>query len=72
MVFWVYLQLLGFGSSVLENVDPNPDNFVMAGIVHTRQSQIGALMRLEANKQAMVCIHTTFEMQYLSLYPIHL
>jgi AP-2 complex subunit alpha len=49
------MQLLGFGSSVLENVDPNPSNYVMAGIIHTRNAQIGCLLRLEYNKEAMVC-----------------
>ena len=48
------LQLLGFGSSLLDGIDPNPENFVMAGIVHTREAQIGCLLRLEPNKQAQV------------------
>ena len=46
--------MLGFGSSLLEGIDPNPENFVMAGIVHTREAQIGALLRLEPNKEASV------------------
>lgn len=45
-------QLSGFGSKLLVDVDPNPDNFVCAGIVHTQAQQIGALIRLEPNKQA--------------------
>ena len=48
------LQLLGFGTSLLDGIDPNPENFVMAGIVHTRDAQIGCLLRLEPNKQAQV------------------
>ena len=47
-------QLLGFGMSMLEGIDPNPENYVSAGIVHTRTAQIGALLRLEPNKQAQV------------------
>ena len=43
-----------FSSQLLENIDPNPDNFVSAGIIHTRAAQIGCLLRLEPNKQAQV------------------
>ena len=43
-----------FYSQLLENIDPNPDNFVSAGIIHTRSAQIGCLLRLEPNKQAQV------------------
>ena len=39
---------------LLEGIDPNPDNFVTAGIVHTRQGQVGYLLRLEPNAQAQV------------------
>lgn len=49
-------QLLGFGMSVLENIDPNPENFVCAGIVHTKMMKIGCLLRLEPNKQANVSV----------------
>ena len=38
-------------------IDPNPDNFVCAGIIHTRAVQIGVLLRLEPNKQAEVEIY---------------
>ena len=41
---------------LLENIDPNPDNYVCAGIIHTRSLQIGCLLRLEPNKQAQVRI----------------
>jgi len=50
-------QLIGAGLSVLEGVDPNPDNFVCAGVVHTTTHQIGCLIRLEPNKQALVSTH---------------
>jgi len=45
-------KLIGYGFQLLENIDPNPDNYVCAGIIHTRQLQIGCLLRLEPNKQA--------------------
>ncbi|KAK7477193.1 hypothetical protein BaRGS_00031578, partial [Batillaria attramentaria] len=45
-------KLLGFGVSILEGIDPNPDNFVSSAIVHTRNQQIGCLVRLEPNRQA--------------------
>lgn len=35
----------------LEGIDPNPDNFVTAGIIHTKSAQIGYLIRLEPNTQ---------------------
>lgn len=47
-------KLIGFGFGLLENVDPNPENFVCAGIVHSRAVQVGCLLRLEPNKQAQV------------------
>ena len=47
-------KLIGYGFQLLENIDPNPDNFVCAGIIHTRSLQIGTLLRLEPNKQAQV------------------
>ena len=48
------LKLIGAGLSVLDGIDPNPDNFVCAGIIHTSSHQIGCLVRLEPNKQALV------------------
>jgi AP-2 complex subunit alpha len=47
-------KLMGAGINVLDGIDPNPENFVGAGIIHTRQQQIGCLMRLEPNKQAQM------------------
>lgn len=49
-------KLMGFGMQLLENVDPNPDNMVCAGIIHTQTQQVGCLLRLEPNKQAQVCV----------------
>jgi len=53
-------KLSGFGMQLLDGIDPNPDNFVCAGIVHTKTQQIGCLLRLEPNKQAQVCIHSYY------------
>ncbi|MEE6482698.1 hypothetical protein FKM82_013319 [Ascaphus truei] len=47
-------KLLGFGTALLENVDPNPDNYVGAGIIQTKSVQVGCLLRLEPNIQAQV------------------
>lgn len=47
-------KLLGFGMQLLDSIDPNPDNMVCAGIVHTQNQQVGCLLRLEPNKQAQV------------------
>ena len=48
------MMMISTYSQLLENIDPNPDNFVSAGIIHTRSAQIGCLLRLEPNKQAQV------------------
>ncbi|ESO10058.1 hypothetical protein HELRODRAFT_109416 [Helobdella robusta] len=47
-------KLSGFGFSTLSNVDPNVENFVGAGIIHTVAQQIGCLLRLEPNKQVQM------------------
>lgn len=48
----VKTKLIGYGFSILEGIDPNPDNYVCAGIIHTKTVQIGCLLRLEPNKSA--------------------
>lgn len=50
----VRTKLQGFGMQLLDGIDPNPDNFVCAGIVHMRAQQVGCLLRLEPNKQAQM------------------
>ncbi|OON14119.1 adaptin region [Opisthorchis viverrini] len=45
-------KLLGFGISVLQGVDPNPQNFVGAGILTMSNQEVGILTRLEPNFQA--------------------
>ncbi|XP_070585029.1 AP-2 complex subunit alpha-1 isoform X1 [Erythrolamprus reginae] len=47
-------KLLGLGSALLEKVDPNPDNYVGAGIIQTKALQVGCLLRLEPNAQAQM------------------
>jgi len=47
-------KLSGFGMQLLKGIDPNPDNFVCAAILHTRNQQIGCLLRLEPNRQAQM------------------
>uniref|UniRef100_A0A3Q1BG25 AP-2 complex subunit alpha n=1 Tax=Amphiprion ocellaris TaxID=80972 RepID=A0A3Q1BG25_AMPOC len=45
-------KILGFGVALLDGVDPNPANFVGAGVIHTKSTQVGCLLRLEPNAQA--------------------
>ncbi|XP_013862689.1 AP-2 complex subunit alpha-2 [Austrofundulus limnaeus] len=47
-------KLLGFGVALLDGVDPNPANFVGAGIIHSKTTQVGCLIRLEPNTQAQM------------------
>lgn len=47
-------KMLGYGMALLDGIDPNPDNFVCAGIVHMRSQQVGCLLRLEPNKNAQM------------------
>ncbi|XP_066564810.1 AP-2 complex subunit alpha-2 isoform X2 [Amia ocellicauda] len=49
-------KLLGLGTALLENVDPNPENFVCAGVIQTKAQQVGCLLRLEPNAQAQVSV----------------
>ncbi|XP_019349682.1 AP-2 complex subunit alpha-2 isoform X6 [Alligator mississippiensis] len=58
-------KIIGFGSALLEEVDPNPANFVGAGIIHTKTIQIGCLLRLEPNLQAQCSV--LFQMYRLTL-----
>ncbi len=39
---------------MITDIDPNPDNFVSAGIVNTTAVLVGCLVRLEPNKQTKV------------------
>ncbi|XP_072321185.1 AP-2 complex subunit alpha-2-like isoform X2 [Eucyclogobius newberryi] len=47
-------KIIGFGVALLNGVDPNPVNFVGAGVIHTKTTQVGCLLRLEPNIQAQM------------------
>ncbi|KPP61719.1 AP-2 complex subunit alpha-2-like [Scleropages formosus] len=47
-------KIIGFGVALLDRVDPNPSNFVGAGVIHTKMTQVGCLLRLEPNTQAQM------------------
>ncbi|XP_056135043.1 AP-2 complex subunit alpha-2 [Lampris incognitus] len=47
-------KIIGFGAALLDGVDPNPSNFVGAGVIHTKVTQVGCLLRLEPNTQAQM------------------
>ncbi|RXM34515.1 AP-2 complex subunit alpha-2 [Acipenser ruthenus] len=47
-------KIIGFGVALLDMVDPNPSNFTGAGVIHTKNIQVGCLLRLEPNTQAQV------------------
>ncbi|KAG7279464.1 hypothetical protein CRUP_038237 [Coryphaenoides rupestris] len=47
-------KLLGLGTALLENVNPNPENYVCAGVIQTKSQQVGCLLRLEPNAQAQM------------------
>ncbi|XP_066556501.1 AP-2 complex subunit alpha-2 isoform X2 [Amia ocellicauda] len=47
-------KIIGFGVALLDRVDPNPSNFVGAGVLHTKSTQVGCLLRLEPNTQAQM------------------
>ncbi|KAL7866867.1 hypothetical protein AOLI_G00146810 [Acnodon oligacanthus] len=47
-------KIIGFGTALLDGVDPNPSNFVGAGVIHTKTIQVGCLLRLEPNMQAQM------------------
>ncbi|KAI0963578.1 hypothetical protein AcW1_000619 [Taiwanofungus camphoratus] len=46
----------GFSFNLLNDVDPNPNNLVGAGILHmSADGKVGCLMRLEPNRDAKLC-----------------
>lgn len=52
-----YRQVVsGHRLSLLDDVDPNPNNLVAAGVLHMSvEGKVGCLLRLEPNKEAKVC-----------------
>lgn len=51
--------------ALLDNVDPNPENYVCAGVIQTKTQQVGCLLRLEPNAQAQVSHTDIMFDQYL-------
>ncbi|THV04951.1 Adaptor protein complex AP-2 alpha subunit [Dendrothele bispora CBS 962.96] len=48
--------VLGHKLNVLDDIDPNPNNLVAAGVLHTSvEGKVGCLLRLEPNKDAKLC-----------------
>ncbi|KAH9486932.1 AP-2 complex subunit alpha-2 [Psilocybe cubensis] len=46
----------GYGLNILEDIDPNPNNLVAAGVLHMSvEGKVGCLLRLEPNKDAKLC-----------------
>ncbi|KAJ3734856.1 adaptin N terminal region-domain-containing protein [Lentinula guzmanii] len=46
----------GHRFNLLDGVDPNPNNLVGAGVLHTSvEGKVGCLLRLEPNKEAKLC-----------------
>jgi len=52
-----YRQVIGgHRLNLLEGVDPNPNNLVAAGILHTSvDGKVGCLLRFEPNRDAQLC-----------------
>lgn len=49
--------LIGFKWGILDNVDPNPKNFVGATVLHTSSGKFGCLLRLEPNPEKKVKLY---------------
>ncbi|XP_075245554.1 AP-2 complex subunit alpha-2-like isoform X2 [Convolutriloba macropyga] len=47
-------KLQGFGMGLLPSIDPNPANYVCAGVLYTSTANIGVLLRLEPNLQSQM------------------
>lgn len=67
-----YVQLIGVGVSVLSGVDPNPENFVSAGILNTKNVLIGCLLRLEPNIDKKVTLLETLSTSHHIIYLTYL
>eukprot|EP01134_Creolimax_fragrantissima_P005993 CFRG5993T1 len=48
------IQLSSIKLTVLENVDPNSDNVVAAGVIHSTAGQVGVLLRFEPRPNSQV------------------
>eukprot|EP00043_Microstomoeca_roanoka_P007809 m.75530 g.75530 ORF g.75530 m.75530 type:complete len:907 (-) comp13986_c2_seq1:93-2813(-) len=47
-------KVIAFGLPPMPDIDPKPQNLVCAGIIHTSNAQIGALLRVEPNVDAQM------------------
>ncbi|KAF7310914.1 hypothetical protein HMN09_00634700 [Mycena chlorophos] len=48
--------LLGHRLNILEEIDPNPSNYVAAAVLHmAAEGKVGCLLRLEPNREAKLC-----------------
>jgi AP-2 complex subunit alpha len=54
--------------SVLDGIDPNPDNFVSAGVISTKNILVGCLLRLEPNKDKKVINSIVLQASLLCMY----
>ncbi|PPQ80802.1 hypothetical protein CVT25_001927 [Psilocybe cyanescens] len=46
----------GHGLNILDDIDPNPNNLVAAGVLHMSvEGKVGCLLRLEPNREAKLC-----------------
>lgn len=46
----------GHRLNLLDDIDPNPNNLVAAGVLHMSvEGKVGCLLRLEPNREAKVC-----------------
>jgi len=46
----------GHRLNVLDEIDPNPNNIVAAGVLHMSvEGKVGCLLRLEPNREAKLC-----------------
>ncbi|KAK2497835.1 hypothetical protein MC885_019281 [Smutsia gigantea] len=57
-------KIIGFGPALLEEVDPNPANFVGAGIIHTRTTQ---MYRLTLRTSCVSCCQSSFSQREWSI-----
>eukprot|EP01147_Barroeca_monosierra_P004171 gene4171-6518_t len=50
----IHDEIIAFGLQSMSGIDPKPQNMVCAGIIHTKQAQIGTLLRVEPNVEAQM------------------
>jgi len=60
--------LTGMKFSVLEGIDPNPSNFVSAGIFLSTSAKVGGLLRIQTNPADQVRFYFIFILFYLKFF----